>query len=127
MGHFFERELAGETGPSIATMQTLCSLAADVLARRPWDLLLEDALVLVEDRVSKEMCYCSLLGALGEVRALHVYLGLESFYLFQKLHAGVTMPPEEFFAIQRSLYVEFVTRSELAAPDRNLLNVVGYP
>lgn len=126
-GHFFEKELAGETGPSIATMQTLCNLADEVLARHPWDLLLEDALVLVVDEISGEMCFGSVLGALGEVRALHVYLGLESFYLFKELHAGVAMPPEEFFAIQRSLYVEFVTRSELAAPDRNLLNVIGYP
>jgi hypothetical protein len=126
-GHFFEKELAGETGPSIATVQTLCNLADDVLARHPWDLFPEDALVLVEDGVSKETCFCSVLGALGEVRALHMYLGLESYHLFKDLHAGVAMPPEEFFAIQRSLYVEFVTRSELAAPDRNLLNAIGYP
>lgn len=108
-------------------MRTLCDLAKDLFARHPWDLLAEDALVLVEERASGEVCYCSVMGALGQVRALHVYIGPEGYRLFKKLHSGETMTVGEFFAAHRSVYVEFVRLGELTPPDRNLLEVMGNP
>jgi len=123
---FFEKELLGEEPPSFATMQALYNLARELFERHPWDLLTEDELVLVEGADSRELCFCSVMGVLGHVRALHVYIGPEGYRLFQRLHSGEKMTAGEFFAAQRSVYVEFVRLGKLTAGDRGLLKVVGH-
>lgn len=123
---FFETELVGEEPPSFATMQTLYHLARELLGRHPWDLLTEDELVLVESAASQDLCFCSVMGALGQVRALHVYIGSEGYRFFQRLHSGETMTAGEFFAAQRSVYVEFVPLGKLTAADRGMLKVMGH-
>ena len=125
--HFFRKQLAGEEPPSFATMQTLCDLAADLLARHPWDLLAEYELVVVEEPASRELCFCSVIGALGQVRALHAYLGPEGYHFFKRLQSGDTMTVGEFFGAQRNVYVEFVRLKELTASDRELLKAIGHP
>jgi hypothetical protein len=124
---FFQNQLIGEESPSFVTMQTLYDSATDLLARQPWNLLAEDKLVLIEAAGSGELCFCSVMGALGQVRALHVYLGSEGYQLFKKLQSGETMTVGEFYAAQRSVYVEFVRLGELTSPDRNLLKAMGHP
>ncbi len=108
-------------------MQTLYDLATDLFARHPWNLVAEDELVLVEEAASKELCFCSVMGALGEVRSLHVYLGSEGYRFFKKLQSGEPMTVGEFFAAQRAVYVELVRLGELTAPDRELLKIMGHP
>jgi len=125
--HLFQEELLGEEPPSLATMQTLYDLATDLFARHPWNLVAEDELVLVEEGTSRELCFCSVMGALGQVRALQVYLGPEGYRFFKKLQSGEAMTAGEFFAAQHSVYVEFVRLRELTAPDRKLLEVMGHP
>jgi hypothetical protein len=123
--HFFAKELAGEQPPTFETMQLLCGLASDLLERRPWDLLDESELVLVRGPVSGEICHCSVMGALGEVYALHAYLGPESYRFFRKLESGATITVGEFFASQYSVSVEFVRSAELEVADRSLLSALG--
>jgi hypothetical protein len=67
------------------------------------------------------------MGALGEVVAMHAYIGTESYRLFRKLIAGEAIDPGEFFASQRSVSIEFVSRAELDAADRKLLADLGHP
>jgi hypothetical protein len=124
--HFFQKELAGEEPPAFATMQMLYQLATDLFARHPWNLVSEDELVLVEEAASREFCFCSVMGSLGQVRALHVYLGPEGYRFFKKLQSGETLTVGEFFAAQRSVYVEFVRLGELTAPDRKFLEAMGH-
>ena len=124
---FFEKELAGEEPPSFATMQSLYALAKDVFARAPWGRMTEDKLVLVEGAAPDGLCYCSIMGALGEVFALQVYLGAEGYRSFQRMHAGEPMTTGEFIAGQRCLYVHFVPLRELEPPDRELLEAMGHP
>src|SRR5262249_27416266 len=98
----------------------------DLGDRHPWVVLAEDQLVLVEGAASGELCICSVMGALGQVRALHVYIGPEGYRLFRRLHSGERMTPGEFFAAQRSVHVEFVRLGELTAADRVLLKAMGH-
>ena len=125
--HFFQKELVGEEPPSFATMQTLYHLATDLFARRPWNLIAEDELVLVEEATSKELCFCSVMGALGQVRALQVYLGPEGYHFLRKLQSGQAITVGEFFATQRSVSVEIVRLGELTGPDRKFLEAMGHP
>jgi hypothetical protein len=124
---FFEEELVGEEPPSFATMQTLYNLATELFARHPWDLFTEDELVLVEGAPAQELCFCSVMGVLGEVRALVAYIGPEGYHFFKRLQSGETVTAGEFFAAQRSVSVEFARLGDLTAADRGLLKVMGHP
>jgi hypothetical protein len=124
---WFIKELKGETPPSFTTMENLYGLAFDLYGLRPWRLLNENHLILVRDTVSGETCYCSVMGALGEVYSVHVYIGTESFRLFRRMEAEEITDPGEFFASQRGVSVGFVPKTELEPPDRELLSAMKHP
>jgi hypothetical protein len=67
---FFERELAGEQAPSYETMDRLLLQSHALYASSPWDLLDESDIVGVQTDASGsgDLCYCSIMGALGQVR-----------------------------------------------------------
>jgi hypothetical protein len=124
---FFERELAGEDAPSFQSMQTLYQRTAQLHMREPWNDLLEEELIVVEEPFSNERCFCSVMGSLGVVKMLQTYIGASSYFWFRKAHAGYPLTAGDFYANQRSVSVQFVPISQLAAPDRDLLKVMGHP
>jgi len=124
---WFAKELKGETPPSFTTMEKLYGLAFDLYGLHPWRLLNESQLILVRDSVSGETCYCSVMGALGEVYSVQVYVGTESYRLFRRLENEEITDPGEFFASQRGVSVEFVAKSDLEPPDRELLSAMKHP
>ena len=108
-------------------MESLYELASALYALHPWHILDDNQLVLVRDPATTEMCYCSVMGALGEIFAMHAYIGTESYRLFRKISDGETIGAGEFFASQRSVSVEFVSRADLDVADRKLLAALGHP
>ena len=126
-GCFFENQLQGEESLSFQTAERLCGLATEFLVLRPWEFLGDQDLVLMEDPQSRQTCYCSIMGALGEVFSLHVYVGAESYRLFRKIASGKPITVGDFFASQAGVSVEFVRASELSAPDREVLRSLDYP
>jgi hypothetical protein len=124
---FFTKELLGETPPSFSTMERLYRLAVKLYTLRPWYVLAESELVLTRDTATGETCYCSVMGALGEVLAVHAYIGTERYRLFRKVAAGEISGAGEFYETQHSVYVEFAPRAELDAQDRSLLTALGHP
>ncbi len=123
----FVKELAGETPPSFQTMERLYGLASNLFGLQPWRVLDEDNLIVVRDSVSGELCYCSIMGALGEVHSMHAYIGTEGLRQFRKLEAEEITEPGEFYAALRCVYVEYVPRAELLKQDRELLAALGHP
>jgi hypothetical protein len=123
----FVEELAGETPPSFAAMQRLYGLASDLFDLLPWQMLDESQLIVVRDSASGELCYCSVMGALGEVYSMYAYIGAEGLRTFRKLEAEEIADPGEFFANMNSVYVEFVPRAELEPQDRRLLTALRHP
>jgi hypothetical protein len=124
---FFEKELSGETPPSFPTMEKLYGLATELYTLRPWHLLNENQLVLVRDSATGETCYCSVMGRLGEVLAMHAYRGSEGYRLFRQIEDGEAISPSEFLAAQHSVYVDFVPMAELDVQDRKALKALGHP
>ena len=124
---FFAEELKGEEPLARATGLKLCRLAGELAAHQPWARLAETELVFVRDAVRAENDACSVMGMLGEVFAVTVYLGAEGFHFFQKLQRSVSISAGDFFAGQRSLSVEYVPRKELTRQDRELLDAAAYP
>ena len=123
----FVKELADETPPSFQAMERLYGLTSDLYSLRPWQILDEDNLIVVRDSVSGELCYCSVMGALGEVLSMHAYIGAEGLRQFRKMEAEEIADPGEFLVSTPCVYVEFVPRSELQRQDRELLAALRHP
>ena len=123
----FVKELAGETPPSFQAMERLYGLASDLYGLRPWRVLDEDSLIVIRDSVSGELCYCSVMGAFGEVLSMHAYIGTDGLRQFRKMEAEEIADPGEFFASTHCVYVEFVPKAELLRQDRELLAAMGHP
>ncbi len=124
---FFEEQLSGEEALTFATAKHLFGLAEETLIVQPWRMLADTELVLVKDPELGGLCYCSVLGELGEVFAVHAYRGVESYRLFKKIASGVPLDVGEFFGTQHSLTLEFLTPGKLSPPDRELALALGHP
>lgn len=72
---FFEKQLSKEKALTFATAKRLFHLAEEVLIVQPWRMLADSELVLVKDPELDGLCYCSVMGELGEVFAVHAYRG----------------------------------------------------
>jgi hypothetical protein len=123
---FFKKQLAGESPLTFSTAERLFALATAFIAVRPWDFLEDQHLILLKSPLSNETCYCSVMGALGEVFSLHAYIGDASYSYFKKMAAGTPISIGEFYGSLRGVYVEFVGLSELTPPDRELARVFGH-
>jgi hypothetical protein len=88
---------------------------------------MEDDLVFVHDAGRGQNDACSVMGMLGQVYAVVVYLGAEGYHFFRKLQESPEISMGDFFAEQRSVSVEYVRRKELTRHDRELLAAAGYP
>lgn len=124
---FFKKQLAGESPLTFPSAERLFALARGFIAVKPWQFLGDQHLILLKSPFSNETCYCSVMGALGEVFSLHAYIGDESYRYFRKMAAGRPISIGEFYGSLRGVYVEFVGLSELTPPDRELARVFGHP
>jgi hypothetical protein len=125
--HCFVKELAGENPPAFSAMKKLYESSSALFALRPWEFMEDGKPIVVRDSVNGELCYCSVMGALGEVYSVHAYIGPESFRLYRMIAEQRLTDPAEFFAIQRSVSVEFVSKKDLERQDRELLMWLGHP
>ena len=123
---FFVKQLAGEQPLSFEIARQLCRLAAELFAVKPWEFLEDQDLILIRDADSGEICYCSIMGALGQVFAFQVYTGAESYRFFRRMASGKPLSAGDFFASVRGVFAEFVTAKEQTPPDRELLEAIGH-
>jgi hypothetical protein len=123
---FFQKEL-GEEAPSFQTMQALFVRAIALQARAPWNEMEEDNLVVVGHPVTKQVLYASVMGAAGEARAVQVYIGLESYFWFLKVHSQIPATLGDYLANQNSVFVSFTNPGELAPHDRLLAKSMKHP
>lgn len=126
--HFFARQLEGEDPVPLDLAAALCKVAGAILEREPWRILEEIDLAFVDLPEEQTRHACSVMGALGQVFAVSVYLHDEGYQFFDRVHRpGVELTPAEFIGNQNSLMVDFVDAEELTKPDRELLKAVGHP
>ena len=123
---FFERQLAGEEPPTLETMRVLFSRAVELLAAAPWDRMHEDELVVFE--IGAQIpCFCSVMGAAGRSMTVQVYIGIESYFWFQKLHGGQPTTIGDFLAHQYSVYVDFANPADITPLERQMAKSLGHP
>ena len=126
-GRLFQKELTGEHGPLVELAAELCTRSEVFFTRQPWKRLGDSNLILFEDPDSGEMCYCCVMGALGQVYSLHAFIGSEGYQVYRAIVAQDPGIEDSIYSLSRSVSVELVAPLELTPPDRGLLRSVGVP
>lgn len=92
----------------------------------PWKWMEDPDVFGVENPETGETGYCCIMGALGEVLGLLVYLGSEGLALYEGLQSGkITIEDEDLFARQNCLAVTFDDREMIDNKDLGIIKSLG--
>ncbi len=112
--------------PARDAVARLYSAAAAFRDLAPWQWMEDDHVIGVEDPALSTVGYCCVLGALGSVFGLAVYVGAPGFQCFDRIASG-EQDPEDFdtAATQDSLLASFGARDDLTPQDRREVTALG--
>ena len=92
----------------------------------PWQWMEDSDVFGVENPESYEIGYCCVMGTLGEVLGLLVYLGSEGLALYEGLQSGkITADNGDLFARQKCLAITFDDREMLDHKDFEIIKSLG--
>ena len=93
--------------------------AADAVhAAAPWKDLWDQDIFCIKDPETGLLDFVSILGAGGEVFALHVHHGMEGYHLWQKTMLGtLAMDPDSYLRSLRMIEAEFVNKPQMEPDD----------
>ena len=117
-----------EPSPNKAEWQALYQAALEFKEIEAWTWMYDSDVFGVRDPASGEIGYCCVMGALGEMFALAVYLGSEGLESYMRVASG---PPTdlsealETALLQRCLMASFGSRDELTKEDRQVIKGLG--
>ena len=98
--------------------------AADTLKKlKPWHYLAVGDIFVVEDPITSELLYCSVLGEGGQEFGLTVYVGEEGRAILDQLLAG-NMTTNLYYSM-RCISVSYADRNELSNVDYQLIKDTG--
>ena len=110
-----------ETQPTIDEWRDLYDAAIRVKEIAPWEWMTETEVFGVQNLETDEIGFVSVMGLLGEHRALAVYLGAEGLYSFWSFEqVADTAPPEQLLELPH-LQASFEDRSQLSQKDRDVI------
>lgn len=116
----------GYTAPTLEEWRDLYEAAKLFKKMAPWRWMVDAAVFGIEDPESGEVGYCCVMGALGEVLGLVVYIGSEGLSLFQEIQSGKTSPEKDDVHLrQKCLAIIFEDREMLDKPDLNVIKTLG--
>ena len=112
--------------PTPEEWQSLYAVAAAFHRLAPWQWMADADLVGVEDPVTRQVGYCSVLGAGGQEFGLVVFPGPEGFASYRRLGADASVAMgEEAGLLLRSISLLFVDRELLEPQDRAVIGALG--
>ena len=108
----------------------LCRWAQVIGTLAPWEWMEETDLFGVQDPVTGEIDFVSVMGALGEYRAIAVYRGIEGLLGWLDFNSALELDPEHSDAARLlletpHLHVSFSQSGGFEKRDRDLLKGVG--
>jgi hypothetical protein len=116
----------GQIAPTVNEWKDLFEAARMFKELAPWQWMVDADLFGVENPEGGETGYCCVMGALGEVLGLAVYIGSEGLSLFEEIQSGKVSPENEDIHVrQRCLVVTFDDRGTLDKEDLNLIKTLG--
>jgi hypothetical protein len=117
-----------ETPPTTADWQALYQAALEFKEIEAWTWMYDSDVFGVQDPVSGEIGYCCIMGNLGEMFALALYLGSEGLESYMRIASEPPVDPSEAFEelmLQKCLMASFGSRDELSKEDRQVIKRLG--
>ena len=112
--------------PTTKEWKSLYEAARMLKELAPWQWMEDSQVFGVENPETGEIGYCCIMGALGEVLGLLVYLGSEGLALYEGLQSGkITMEDDDLFAGQKCLAITFDDREMLDNKDFAVIKSLG--
>jgi len=91
-----------------------------------WEWMSDEEIFGVQHPVTGEIGYCCIMGALGEMFALAVYLGSEGLQTYLAILSGGDNLFDELFSSQKCLMASFEPRQNLTKQDRQQIKELGF-
>ncbi|MCX8111024.1 MAG: hypothetical protein N3D15_07225 [Syntrophorhabdaceae bacterium] len=112
--------------PTLEEWERLYKYASMFKEFAPWRWMDDSMLFGVQNPQNKEIGYCCVMGNLGEVFGVVVYLGNEGLDFFERLQSEEILPdnPEVMF-MQRCLSLTFDDREYLDKRDMDIIKRLG--
>jgi hypothetical protein len=117
-----------ETAPTTADWKALYQAALEFKEIEAWTWMYDSDVFGVQDPASGEIGYCCIMGNLGEMFALALYLGSEGLESYMRIASEPPPDPSEAFEelmLQRCLMASFVNREELTKEDHQVIKRLG--
>lgn len=117
-----------ETSPTKADWKALYQAALEFKEIEAWTWIYDSDVFGVQDPVSGEIGYCCIMGALGEMFALAVYLGSEGLESYMQVASEPPLASAEALEtmlLQKCLMASFGSRKELTKEDRQIIKSLG--
>jgi hypothetical protein len=111
-----------QSKPSLDEWKALYQAATDFMKIKPWTWLSDSDLFGVQNPHNKEVGYCCIMGALGEVYALAVYAGSEGLESYLKMQSGkIDVGDPDVLHLQNCLVASFQDRERLQREDLQVI------
>ena len=112
--------------PSLKDWKSLYDAAIAFRNIEPWEWMKETDIFGVRNPQTGEVGYCCIMGEMGEVLAIAVYLGTEGLEGYLNIRRGQIQhdDPDSLF-IQNCLMLSFENRKLVQEDDREIINELG--
>jgi len=109
--------------PSIQEWKDLYDAAIEFKKMQCWNWMWDSDIFGVQNPVSGEISYCCVMGGLGELYALAVYLGPEGLEGYLKIRSEeISLSDIDMLHTQKCLMASFEDRNFLQKPDLQVVN-----
>ncbi len=111
--------------PSTKQWRELINAAKAYRALEPWNLFTYERVFAVDHPECEDILYCTILGMLGEVFGLGVYLGEEGLQSYYHISSGQLQDGQLPTTLQAML-ISFESKKDLDKKELRLLKKLGY-
>lgn len=121
------KEMAKETAPTTEEWERLYRAAVSLRELAPWRWMMDSEVFGVQDPVTGEVGYYAVLGALGEVLGIVVYMGTAGLEAYRRMASAGGAPVDQFDAMAavRGFSCFFGSRNELDRADLDVIKHLG--
>jgi hypothetical protein len=117
-----------EKAPTTSNWKALYQAALEFKEIEAWTWMYDSDVFGVQDPATGEIGYCCIMGHLGEMFALAVYLGSEGLESYMRVASGPSVDSSEALETmltQKCLMASFGGREELMKEDRQVIKRLG--
>ena len=112
--------------PSLKEWRELYESAKDFMNLKPWAWMLDSDLFGVKNPENKEIGYCCIMGELGEIFALAVYLGPKGLDGYLRIQSReIDIDDTDIMHVQKCLMASFEDRGHMEKEDYGTIKQLG--